>query len=240
MRLTGGEAANWLRRVVRLAIASVLAAIVAILVLGVVYRFVPPVSTLMLGRWATFQPVDRIYVPLSAIAPSLPAAVVTSEDARFCDHGGIDWGALREVVEDADDESPSRGASTIAMQTAKNLFLWPGRSYVRKALELPIALYLDVVWGKRRMMEVYLNIAEWGDGVFGAEAAARRHFGKSARNLTQAEAALLAAALPNPRLRSPGRPTVRHRTLANRLLVRMQGSAGLKTCLQATHSAAKG
>jgi monofunctional biosynthetic peptidoglycan transglycosylase len=235
-----GEAPDWLRRAVRFAIGCVLAAILAVLVLGIVYRFAPPVSTLMLARWATFRPVDRIYVPLTAIAPALATAVTTSEDARFCDHGGVDWGALREVMEDADDDAPSRGASTISMQTAKNLFLWPGRSYVRKGLELPIALYLDLIWGKRRMMEVYLNIAEWGDGVFGAEAAARRYFGKSARNLSRGEAALLAAALPNPRLRDPSRPTLRHKTLANRLLVRMERGAGPRSCLQATRSAAKG
>jgi monofunctional biosynthetic peptidoglycan transglycosylase len=164
-------------------------------------------------------------VPLDSISPALPVAVIASEDNRFCRHRGVDWGALREVVESADEDGPSRGASTIPMQTAKNLFLWSGRSYVRKALELPIALWLDLVWSKRRMMENYLNIAEWGEGVFGAEAAARRYFGKAARDLTRREAALLATALPNPILRDPGRPSPRHRSLANRLLARMEVSA---------------
>jgi monofunctional glycosyltransferase len=227
-----------LRRVVRFVTRLFLAAIVAVLVLGIVYRFATPASTLMLGRWLTFRPVERIPTSLEAITPSLALAVVTSEDARFCQHYGVDWDALREVIEDAEDDAPSRGASTIAMQTAKNVFLWPGRSYVRKALELPIALYLDLLWGKRRVMEVYLNVAEWGEGVFGAEAAARHHFGKSARNLTRGEAALLAAALPNPRVRNPARPTARHRALANRLLGRMDGAA--RDCLQPTRSAARG
>jgi monofunctional biosynthetic peptidoglycan transglycosylase len=216
-----------------------LAAALAVLLLGLLYRFVTPVSTLMLARWATLRPVDRIAVPLEAIAPSLPAAVIASEDGRFCVHRGIDWGALQDVIEDAEEDGPSRGASTIAMQTAKNVFLWPGRSYVRKALELPIALYIDLVWGKRRMMEVYLNVAEWGDGIFGAEAAARRHFGKSARNLTRGEAALLAAALPNPRVRNPGRPTGRHRALANRIVDRVEGGAAAKACLQPTRWAGR-
>jgi monofunctional glycosyltransferase len=238
MRLLGGEGAGRLRRALGCAAALVLAAVLAVLVLGLVYRFVPPVSTLMLARWATFRPVERITVPLEAIAPSLPAAVIASEDAHFCTHGGVDWGALREVIEDAEDDGPSRGASTIAMQTAKNVFLWPGRSYIRKGLELPIALYIDLVWGKRRVMEVYLNVAEWGDGVFGAEAAARRHFGKSARNLTRNEAALLAAALPNPRLRNAGRPTARHRSLANRVLARSEGGPA-NLCLRPARWAGK-
>jgi monofunctional glycosyltransferase len=228
-----------MRRAVRFAIGLFLAATLAVLVLVIVYRFVPPVSTLMLARWATLRAVERVSVPLDGIAPSLAMAVIASEDARFCAHRGVDWGALREVIEDAEDDAPSRGASTIPMQTAKNLFLWPGRSYVRKALELPIALYIDLIWGKRRVMEVYLNIAEWGEGVFGAEAAARRHFGKSARSLTRGEAALLATALPNPIRRNAGRPTARHRALANRVLARMENGGAVRACLQPTRSASK-
>ncbi len=230
MQLFGGGGAGWLRRALGFLVAVVLVAVVAVLLLGLVYKFVAPVSTLMLGRWATARSVERQAVPLEVIAPSLAAAVIASEDARFCSHGGVDWDALRDVIDDADEDGPNRGASTIAMQTAKNVFLWPGRSYARKALELPIALYIDLIWGKRRVMEVYLNVAEWGEGVFGAEAAARRHFGKSARALTRGEAALLAAALPNPVRRNAGRPTARHRALANRILARMDG--GSRGCLQ--------
>jgi len=237
MRLLGGDGAGWLRRAFGFVAAALFFLIAAILALGLAYRFVTPVSTLMLGRWATLQPVERAAVPLDGISPALPLAVIASEDAQFCAHSGVDWGALREVLEDEDE--PSRGASTIPMQTAKNLFLWPGRSYVRKALELPIALYIDLIWGKRRMMEVYLNIAEWGDGVFGAEAAARRHFGKGARQLSRAEAALLAAALPNPRVRNPARPSARHRLLANRLLARMESGGAPRACLQPARSASR-
>jgi monofunctional glycosyltransferase len=213
------------------AVTALVALYVAVvLLLGLAYRVVTPVSTLMLARWVTFQGAARTAVPLEEVAPTVPLAVLASEDARFCLHGGVDWDALREVVEDED--GPRRGASTVPMQVAKNLFLWPGRSYLRKGLELPIALYLDLVWPKRRMMENYLNIAEWGRGIFGIEAAARRHFGKSARELSRREAALLVTALPNPKLRNPARPSPRHRNLANRLLVRMNATAPFAGCVR--------
>jgi monofunctional biosynthetic peptidoglycan transglycosylase len=176
--------------------------------------------------------VDRQYASLDEISPSLPLAVLTAEDSRFCQHHGVDWDALRDVIDAADEDGPSRGASTIPMQVAKNLFLWPGRSYVRKGLELPIALYIDAVWTKRRMMEVYLNIAEWGEGIFGAEAAAQHYFKKSARNLSRTEAALLARALPNPLVRNPAKPTARLRALAGQLRARMEVAAPYSDCLK--------
>ena len=210
-----------MRRLLRLVFLLLLAYPVAVLALGAAYIAIPPVSTLMVGRWLTLQGAERRWVPLTEIAASLPAAAMASEDARFCLHGGVDWKALGEVLEDAEDGGPSRGASTIPMQVAKNLFLWPGRSYIRKAMELPIALYLDLVWSKQRMMEVYLNVAEWGEGVFGAEAAARRHFRKSAAELTRREAALLVAALPNPIRRDPGKPSRFMNAQAGRILARI-------------------
>jgi monofunctional glycosyltransferase len=185
---------------------------VAVALLGLSYAVVTPPSTLMVARWFTGRPVVRDVVPLTAISPALAKAVLASEDARFCDHAGVDWSALRDVVDD--EGGPSRGASTLAMQLAKNLFLWPSRSYLRKALEIPLALYLDAILGKRRIMEIYLNVVEWGDGVFGAEAAAQRHFGRSARELGRREAALLATSLPNPILRDPARPSRHQRELA--------------------------
>ena len=195
-----------LRRVFRIVGVAMAAAALVLAGLVLLFRFVPPPSTLMLGRWLSAEPVERSWVPLSAISPRLVAAVVASEDARFCRHGGVDWDALREVVEEAGEDGPGRGASTITMQTVKNVFLWPGRSVIRKGIEIPLALVVDFVWSKERVMEVYLNVAEWGPGVFGAEAAARRHFRKSASELTAREAALLAAALPSPLRRDPGRP----------------------------------
>ena len=200
------------------------------LTLALVYSAVTPPSTLMLGRWLTLQPVSRDPVPLAAIAPALSQAVIASEDQRFCLDYGVDFGALRDVVEDED--SPSRGASTIAMQTVKNVFLWPGRSYLRKGLEIPLALALDALWGKRRMMEIYLNVAEWGDGVYGAQAASRHWFGKDASRLTRGEAALLAAVLPNPITRSAGRPSPGIRRRAGQIQAMMGQVEGLTGCLR--------
>ncbi|MCB5174316.1 monofunctional biosynthetic peptidoglycan transglycosylase [Microvirga lenta] len=223
---------RFLRRLVQIGLGLILLWVGAVFWLGLLYWAVPPVSTLMLGRWMTLQPVERDYVGLEEISPHLPLAVMTSEDSRFCGHNGVDWVELREVVEAADEDGPSRGASTIPMQTAKNLFLWPSRSYIRKGMEVPVALYLDLIWSKRRMMENYLNIAEWGEGIFGAEAAARHYFRKPAKNLTQREAALLATALPNPIVRNPGRPSSRHRALAGRLAARMSRQAPYTDCLK--------
>ena len=188
----------FLRAISRWLLRAVLLLLVVFAALVVLWAYAPPVSTLMLARWVTFRPVERVWTSLDRIAPALPLAVIASEDGRFCRHWGVDWGALREVIDAAGEDGPSRGASTIPMQSAKNLFLWPSRSAVRKGLEIPAALIIDRAWGKRRVMEAYLNIAEWGDGIFGAEAAAQRYFHKPAKKLTRPQAALLAATLPNP------------------------------------------
>jgi len=165
-----------------------------------------PVSTPMLWRWARGERVERIWAPIDALSPALPLAVLIAEDARFCQHSGVDWQGVQAAIEDAED-GEIRGASGISQQVAKNLFLWQGRSYVRKALEVPLAYWIDFVLGKRRTLEIYLNVAEWGpNGEFGAEAGALRAFGRSARELTLREAALLAAILPNPIRRSAARP----------------------------------
>ena len=224
--------APMLRRAFRLLALAALVGAAALVGMTLLYGAVSPVSTLMLGRWLTGRAVERTSVPLEAISPHLPLAVIASEDSRFCDHSGVDWDAIRTVVEEADEDGPARGASTVPMQTAKNLFLWPSRSYVRKGLELPLALLIDAVWSKRRLMENYLNVAEWGEGVFGAEAAARRHFGKSARDLSRREAALLATALPNPLRRQPGKPSRGHRSLASKIEARMSGSGPIDGCLK--------
>lgn len=202
-----GRAMRWLGRFLLVGLAL----LVASLVLG---RFIPVPSTLMLGRWMIHEPVTREWRALEAISPELVRGVIAAEDQRFCQHWGVDFSALREVL--AESEGPSRGASTISMQLAKNLYLWPGRSYLRKGLELPLAILLDIAWGKPRIMEVYLNIAEWGEGIFGAEAAARAYFNKSADSLTAAEAARLVAALPNPKVRTPERPSRRARRVQGR------------------------
>jgi monofunctional biosynthetic peptidoglycan transglycosylase len=194
-------------RILRAVLIAVVILVLAPYAIAPIYRVADPVSALMLWRRATGERVERIWVPLGAIAPTLPRAIMAAEDAKFCIHHGIDFGELRAAFEDADDFSDMRGGSTIAQQTAKNLFLWPGRSVVRKVLEFPLALWLDLVLGKRRLMEIYLNIAEWGpNGEFGAEAAARYAFGRPARDLTAREAALLASILPNPHTRSAAGP----------------------------------
>ncbi len=199
--------ASLIHRLVSLAYLVPLAFVVLFIILAIVYSQSHPPSMLMLGRWLTGQPVDRRWVRLEDVSPNLVAAVVTSEDARFCSHHGVDWVEMHAAIDEDEEGGPSRGASTITMQTVKNLFLWNSRSFIRKGLEIPMALVLDRLWSKRRILEVYLNIAEWGDGVFGAEAASRVDFGKAAKELNPREAALLAAALPNPKLRDPRRPS---------------------------------
>jgi monofunctional biosynthetic peptidoglycan transglycosylase len=216
----------WVRRAILTTFGLATGYAVLVLVLIVVYRTVdPPRSTVMIGVALSGQSIDYEPVPLSSVSTYLLRAVVTSEDARFCRHGGVDWGALAEAIQD------SRGGSTITMQVAKNLFLWPSRSYVRKAIEIPLALLIDFAWPKRRVLEVYLNIAEWGPGIFGAEAAAQYHFNKSASRLTQNEATLLAASLPNPIARDAGDPGRVTELLASRLRARMANSDAYVGCL---------
>ncbi len=173
------------------------------------WRFVdPPATPLMLIRMAERGETIRYDPqPLSAMPASLVRAVIASEDGRFCLHQGIDMGAVQEALDDYEETGRLRGASTITMQVARNLFLWPGGGFVRKGLEAPLALALDAVWPKRRIIEVYLNIAEMGPGLFGAEAAARQHFGVPARQLNETQSARLAAILPSPNRWSAARPT---------------------------------
>jgi monofunctional biosynthetic peptidoglycan transglycosylase len=197
------------------------------------YRFVDPVSMPMLWRWLSGAGVTRSVAPIGRIAEVLPRTVIVAEDGRFCAHRGIDWGGLREAFREADDLSEMRGGSTIAQQTAKNLFLWSGRSYLRKALEFPLALWINFVLPKRRVLEIYLNIVEWGpNGRFGAEAAARYAFGKSASRLSAREAALLAATLPNPVRRSARQPTAGVRRIAGIYEARAARARGLAACIR--------
>src|SRR5689334_3469637 len=153
--------------------------------------------------------VTKDWVSLDRIAPSLQRAVIAAEDARFFEHRGVDWDAIERARDfnARHGDEPRRGGSTITMQVARNVFLWQGKSYVRKGLEVGIAYLLELVWGKRRILEVYLNVIEWGPGIYGAEAAARRSFGIPAAALDDQEAALLAAALPNPRRWTASMPT---------------------------------
>jgi monofunctional biosynthetic peptidoglycan transglycosylase len=216
----------------------VLALLILPYVLVPLYRVINPVSTLMLWRWATGGRVERAFVPLQRMAPALPLTVIAAEDGRFCQHRGIDWEEIRDQIEDLEDIREARGVSTITQQTAKNLFLWPSRSLVRKALEFPLALWIDLVLPKWRILEIYLNIAEWGPrGQFGAEAASRYAFNKSAGALSPREAALLAAVLPNPRRRSARNPGPAVRRLAGIYEVRGAAQAQLSSCALRTRRA---
>jgi monofunctional biosynthetic peptidoglycan transglycosylase len=198
------------------------------------YRVFDPVSTPMLWRWFRGGRIERTFVPMERIAPIMARSVIVSEDAKFCRHRGIDWGELKAAIEEADELGDMRGASTITQQTVKNLFFWGGRSFVRKALEFPLAIWTDLVLPKRRVLEIYLNIAEFGpSGQFGVEAGARRAFGKSARDLTAGEAALLAAVLPNPYRRNAQRPGPAVRRIAARIQGRAASApAALDACLR--------
>jgi monofunctional glycosyltransferase len=217
-------------RIARNLLLAVLAVLLLPYLLAPLYRAGHPVSALMAWRWATGAPVSRQWIDFGAMSPSLPRSVVASEDAKFCIHHGIDWGALREVIDDAEDGEAARGGSTITQQVVKNLFLWPGRSVIRKALEMPLALWTDWVLPKQRILEIYLNVAELGpSGQFGAQAGALYAFGHPASSLSPREAALLAAILPNPVKRSARNPGPGVRRLAGTYMARAQ-STELRHC----------
>jgi len=225
-RRTAFRLARWL--------AAVLAVVILLpYLIAPLYRVVDPVSTLILARRIVGKRVDRTVVPLNRIAPALPRTVIASEDGRFCVHHGIDLAELKEAWQEADDISELRGGSTITQQVAKNLFLWPGRSVVRKALEFPLALWVDLVLPKRRIMEIYLNIAEWGpNGEFGIEAGSRHAFNKPASQLTAGEAALMAAVLPNPKRRSARQPRPAVRRIAGIVQARAAHYQAMDACLR--------
>lgn len=222
-------APNWMaqtRSVARIAVLAFGAWIAANVVLIAAYRIVdPPTSTLMLYQRLTGGDIDHSWVPLDAISPNVVRAVLLSEDGRFCQHGGVDFEEMQNAIERAGDGVP-RGASTISMQVIKNLFLWQSKSYVRKAIEIPLTYVMETLWPKSRIMEVYLNIAEWGPGIFGVEAASRFHFNKPAARLSEREAAQLAVALPNPIRRDAGDPGPKTRRLASDIQGRMRAAPG--------------
>ncbi|TFF19151.1 monofunctional biosynthetic peptidoglycan transglycosylase [Jiella endophytica] len=214
-------------------IVLVLAAIPLVLTPVYAIRSVHPVSTLMLWDTVTVRPQLRDWVSIDDVAPVLLHSIVMSEDGQFCRHRGVDWGEMLAVVDQALDGEETRGASTITMQTVKNLFLWNDRSFVRKGLELPLALYFDLVLSKRRIMEIYVNIAEWDTGVYGIEAASQHYFGKPASKLTAREAALITISLPAPDLRNPADPSPTMRKLARRVERLASRSGAYVGCLDA-------
>ncbi|MEM8811896.1 MAG: biosynthetic peptidoglycan transglycosylase [Pseudomonadota bacterium] len=198
----------------------------------VAYRWVdPPLTVPILLEWVTGKQPRQNWVSLSEISPLLVAGATMSEDARFCRHNGVDWETLYAQVEAVQEGERARGASTISMQTTKNLFLWQSRSYTRKAVEIPLALWADWFLGKPRMIEIYLNVAEFGPSLYGAEAAAQAYFNKPAKALGRSEAARLATALPNPKSRNAGRPSRRHARLARTVERRIRQAEPWLDCL---------
>ncbi len=205
-----------IRKILRLAGRIALTFLLGSIALVVLYRFVdPPITPLMLIRplealgGGGFTGIDKEWIDIDDVDPQLLRSVIASEDARFLTHGGIDWDAVEaaQKYNERHKGKKMRGASTITMQCARNVFLWQGRNYIRKALEAYFTYLIEIIWGKKRILEVYINIIEWGDGIYGVEAAAQEYFGKSAAKLTHRQAALLVAVLPNPRRWSPAKPT---------------------------------
>lgn len=192
-----------------------------------IYRFVPPPLTplMVIRHFGEGEPIHQTWVPLERISPALVRAVIASEDERFCQHHGFDWAQITDAWRSFRAGRRARGASTISMQTAKNLFLWPGRSLLRKGVEAYFTAFIELLWPKRRIIEVYLNVIEWGHGIYGAETAARAYFGKPAAALSPSEAAVLAAVLPNPRRFSAARPSAYVEERAETIRSRMPAMA---------------
>ncbi len=202
---------RWLRWLCLIVIGWFVTTIAIVLVL----RVLPPLtSAFMLGRMLEARsegPSGFVlryrWTPIEEVSPQLPIALVAAEDQKFPVHSGFDVEAIQEAIDEAEDGGRARGASTISQQVAKNLFLWSGRSYVRKGLEVYFTVLIEVLWPKQRILEVYLNIAEFGDGIYGAHAASERFFGIAPARLDARQSALLAAVLPNPRARKVDRPS---------------------------------
>ena len=194
-------------RLLRWLLALVLLLLVASVGWVVVYKFVdPPMTSLMLRDQIAGHSVRQSWRPLSRIDPDMPRAVITAEDAHFCTHNGFDMAAITSAFEKNMDGKKLRGGSTVSQQTAKNAFLWSGRSWLRKGLEVYFTALIEAIWGKRRIMEVYLNVVETGINVFGVEAGAQHYYGHSAAKLSRREAARIAAILPQPIKRDARNP----------------------------------
>jgi len=214
-RLGGAPRKSLWRRLLRACVIVVVAWIAISWLCVLALRFVPPAtSAFMLERRlaaAAHGEHDFVlkyqWIPLNKVSSELAIALVAAEDQKFPTHHGFDLQAIADALDEAEEGERLRGASTISQQTAKNLFLWNGRSFVRKGLEAYFTVLLELTWPKRRILEVYLNVAEFGDGIYGAEAAARQFFGKSASQLGARESALLASVLPNPKKLRADRPS---------------------------------
>lgn len=225
-----------MKRAGRIAAGALLLIALSPVIGATLFRFAAPPGTFtMLQRKMSGDRIIHPWTPLEEISPHLVRAVIAAEDSRFCLHQGIDVEAVEKAIEDNKKGKKRRGGSTISQQTAKNVFLWQGGGWVRKGFEAWFTVVSEAIWGKRRTMELYLNVAEWGDGYFGAEAAAQGRFGKSAKDLTREEAALLAAVLPSPnkwRAVNPG-PYVSSRAATIRKRMDVVRNEGLDRCVLA-------
>ena len=188
-----------------IALKGLLYLLLFLLLLIVLYRFLPVPTTITM--LSDDNEVRRTWVPIEEISPNMVRAVIAAEDSNFCSHNGFDKEAIKKAIEDNQRGGRIRGGSTISQQTAKNVFLWQGGGYLRKVLEIPFTLLIETIWGKRRIIEVYLNVAETGIGTYGVEAAAWRYFNKPASELTPIEAARIAANLPQPKKRAVINPS---------------------------------
>ena len=200
---------GWLKKGVRISGYILLSLFILSIVVTILYRWVnPPVTPLMVIRkMSEGSKIDKKWMPLDSISPYMVTAAVGGEDANFMNHSGFDFDAIENAMEKNMSGKSVRGGSTISQQVAKNVFLWPERSWVRKGLEAYFTLLIETCWSKKRIMEVYLNVIEMGDGIYGAEAAAQFYFHKSASKLSKNEASLITACYPNPRIYFPNRPS---------------------------------
>ncbi len=211
-RRTGRSVRGWLRRVVKWAMVGAGAFVLTTVMLAAMYRFVnPPITPIMLINYVGAEEgkarMIKHWRSYEALPPKALLAIIAAEDQRFPEHYGFDAAAIRKAIQEHKDGERLRGGSTLSQQTAKNVFLWPGRSWLRKGLEAYFTVLVEALWGKRRILEVYANVVEFGPGIYGLEAAAQTYFHKEARGLNEQQAALLAAVLPSPRRYSPLRPT---------------------------------
>ena len=220
------------RRLLRWALLALLAWCAGSVLAVALLRFVPPVaSAVMLGDWIGGDrgfTLHYRWTPWEQVAPALPIALVAAEDQKFPEHHGFDLAAIQSALADADDGERLRGASTISQQVAKNLFLWNGRSFVRKGLEAYFTVLIEALWPKRRILEMYMNVAEFGPGIYGVSAASERYFHTTPARLSASQAALLAAVLPNPARLHVDRPSayVKRRAAWIQRQARQLGGAG--------------
>ena len=206
---------------------------VSVLLTAIYQTLPPPITILMIGGLIEGRGIHKDWTPIEQISPDLIRSVIAAEDAHFCEHHGFDWLSIQAAWEKIErGSSRLRGGSTISNQTAKNVFLWPGRNWIRKGLEAYFTLLIELIWGKQRIMEVYLNVIEFGPGVYGAEAASQRFFKKSAADLSRYQAALLASVLPNPEEWSAADPGPYVRKRASTIMARAQDApdAGAAVC----------